>query len=486
MIEEFVDSVTIIDNTVSEVEGLQKALNSKKILYDYYHPDAFVKKRFKLKNRKLIFLDLYLNSTLATATGQISAIRNHFKQIIGKDFGVYGIVLWTKHLEEIDQFKEKIANNRDEYTLPLFVVGLDKTKYLAGDFKEIFKDINQILIENTASSFFIKWSNAIERAKNKTIIDIFSLVKDYKLQDDNLKYLLYHLAKNKTGIYAGDIVDYPLYEDAFRAFSELLIYDISSKMTSEKCLLFNSLEELSYRKEHLSKDYKDRYYKDEEEVNIKSLEQEKDIIKNKIKILNSECNCPAKDEKIRELKSRQTTISTELTTFKGLDKEIKSHFSSLNTKMLLDENVKLLKKVLPGNIYVINDEKSIFISDKKNPSDIPIVIEMTPPCDFANGKKAKQKVKMLGGFITKYSAGRKESLNSEAIYTEPHPLKLKEGPNEDKMIVFDLRYFGVLDEKNLLNKKKYELIYRAKDNLFADILQKMSAHISRLGLAVLH
>jgi hypothetical protein len=484
------ESVTIVDNTEAEVIGLKKALDSKKVLYDVYHPKMFKPKRFKLKNRKLIFLDLYLNDALTTSTEQISSIRHDFKQIVGKNFGVYGIVLWTKHIEEIDQFKEKIALDHDLYTLPLFVVGLDKSKYLREGFGEIFKDIENILSANTAASFFVRWNNAIEKGKANTISEIFSLVKDYKFQDNNLKFLLYHLAKNKTGIHHDDITDYPLHIDAYQAFSELLIYDISSQIKSDECQLFNNMEQVHYLQKgvyEFKKNYKNEYFKDNISVNIEELQKQEIQLKNRIKIIKEECESPRKEERVTELNLQKKEVTDECKLFNTFNQEINSHFSLLNTKMLLDEDMKSVK-IFPGNIYEIIDMKSLLRSEKMNTTDIPIVIEMTPPCDFANGKKAAQKVKMLGGFITDYSEGRKESLRGDSIYTEPHPLKLK-AFSKEKMIVFDFRYLGVLDEKDLENKKKHKLLYRAKDNLFADILQKMSAqcfcHLRRNGIAYL-
>ena len=127
MIKNYIETVTIIDNTESEVEGLIKIFKKNNILYEYFHPIKFEGVKFKLKNRKLIFLDLYLNSSIAqNAASQISSIRNYFKKIIGKKFGLYGIVLWTKHPEDLKEFKEKIFSDGDEYTLPVFIVGLNK------------------------------------------------------------------------------------------------------------------------------------------------------------------------------------------------------------------------------------------------------------------------------------------------------------------------------------------------------------------------
>lgn len=499
MIENFIDTAIIIDDKKEDVLKLKEMLESKNILYQYFEPKDIKKRGFKFKNRKIIFLDLYLEAGQNLASQISTTIKNVFQKSIGQNFGTYGIVLWSKHTEEVEEgnsqtdldvFREKlsIAVKQNKFTAPIFIVGLDKRHYNGtSGFQNIFSDLKTKLEENTAASFFVKWNNAIEKGKANTISEIFSLIKDYKLQDNNLKFLLYHLAKNKTGIHHDDIIDYPLYIDAYQAFSELLIYDISSQIKSYECQLFDNMEQISYLQNgdaEFKKDYKNQYFKNSILVDIGVLQKQEIQLRNRIKVINEECESPRKEEKVAQLKVDKKVLTDECRLFDRFNQEINSHFSLLNTKMLLDEDTKSAK-IFPGNIYEIKDIKSLLRTEKMNSSDIPIVIEMTPPCDFANGKKAAQKVKMLGGFITNFSEGRKESLRGDSIYTEPHPLKLK-AFLEEKMIVFDFRYLGILDEKDLVNKKKYKLLYRAKDNLFADILQKMSAHIARLGLSVLH
>lgn len=456
MIAEFLNSTIIVDDTPGDVTNLKKILSLNDINYKFYTPEKLIRSNRKWKNKKIIFLDLYLTED-NNVSSQISyAISNIFRKKIDKDFGVYGIVLWSRHTNEkedgneksdLEIYKEKIAKASLHYsfTPPLFIIGLDKSKYIRDNsFKQIFVDLEKELKNTTAANFFIKWSHIIEKGKEKVVNDIFSLVKNYEFQDDNLKFLLFHLAKNQTGIHHENLDEYPLYSDAYRAFSDLLIYDISSQLTELQCGLFEELEDIRFHhtvdnEVKLSFDYERKYYK------------------------NDQPNLP---------KAERYPI----------DQEVKTNFAKLNTKILIDEYVNH-QKVLPGNIYRVKDESSIYISEKIRDNDIPIVIEMTPPCDFANGKKAHPKI--LGGFISKFDDDRMKSLKGEAFYTEPHPLFLN-NYEDNQMITFDFRYTGIITENNLLDGSKYELLYRAKDSLFADILQKMSSHIARLGLAVLH
>lgn len=450
MIKNYIETVTIIDNTENEVSDLKKVFESKQILYEHFHPKKFNNISFKLKNRKLIFLDLYLDDTTTqNAASQISSIRNYFKKIIGKNFGTYGIVLWTKHLDEIENFKEKISQDFIHYTLPIFVVGLDKTKYLTHGFSNIFKDIEKILFNNTASCFFINWDNAIQKSKSKVIQDIFSLIDNYKYQDSNLKYLLYNLARNQTGINSSNLQGYPLYLDAYKAFSELLNYEISSNnIKGYKPDIFSDLNSIKY-----------------------NLEDGTDIITKSFDATYSINGIQGASKQKQKLINDTITLK----------------FNKTNSCLLIEQQINH-KHIIPGNIYEIIKTDDDFISNECNTNnqqggnDIPIIMEITPPCDFSNKKNSHPKV--LGGFIADFDKNRiNNELKGDSFYTEIYPLELEDIP---KMMVFDFKHIGIINEKKLKSSRYYKLKYRAKDKLFADILQKLSSHVARLGLSVLH
>lgn len=456
MIKNYIETATIIDNTESEVEGLIKKFKRNNILYEYFHPSKFASAKFKLKNRKLIFLDLYLNdSATQNASSQIASIRSYFKKIIGKNFGLYGIVLWTKHPNNLEEFKEKIFSDNEEYTIPVFIVALNKAYYLENGFDSLFDDIKNKLEENVPAKFFIQWDNAIKKGKIQVVEDLYSLVNKYKARDKNLEFLLYNLAKNQTGIHHSELEEYPLHQDAYKAFTELLFYESSSQILNTKCNLFSSLHDLAYTVENTSSDIIKRDYKNTYYLN----------------------NTP-----INENKQQRTTAENNAVIL--IDKEISEKFYKINTKILLDEKINH-KNVVPGNIYKILNNKSPFIIEAYNETtdDIPIIIEVTPPCDFSNTKKIHPKV--LGGILTKYSNSKVQKFNKDYYYREIYPLTIR-GLPDTMMIVFDFRHIGVIKESDLNNKLKYKLTYRAKDKLFADILQKSSSHFSRLGLSVFH
>jgi hypothetical protein len=58
-----------------------------------------------------------------------------------------------------------------------------------------------------------------------------------------------------------------------------------------------------------------------------------------------------------------------------------------------------------------------------------------------------------------------------------------EDATDVQFLCFDFRCLTAVSEAELKDKAKYKLIARARNTLFADILQKFSSHSARLGLA---
>ena len=139
---------------------------------------------------------------------------------------------------------------------------------------------------------------------------------------------------------------------------------------------------------------------------------------------------------------------------------------SFSTKITIDMLYQLLKE---------EDEINTTINKI-------ITIEITPPCDFSNSKK-QERSRIIQGFMLDYNEKIKDKFKAERFY-KICPLSI-ENYDEPQMIVLDFYKFQTITEKQLSKKDVYEIAMKAKNNLFADILQKLSSHMSRLGLAIL-
>ena len=99
---EDVQTALIVDDKEQEVEGLKNMLVTQNIYYTYYSPELLdAQEHIQLKNHQLIFIDFSLNDA-AGNVNNIAIIRRYLKKIRHNNFGSYGLVVWTKHPEEID------------------------------------------------------------------------------------------------------------------------------------------------------------------------------------------------------------------------------------------------------------------------------------------------------------------------------------------------------------------------------------------------
>ena len=223
---DYISSVLIIDDQPEEVLGLEDVLKSNDILYTLCAPNDLPKSPYR--NRQLVFCDLYLSATATEVEGHISELRKILKRVVGKEFGSYGIVLWTRHLQHIDFVKERISRDGSAYSLPLFIIGLDKTDYLKDGFANIFEDLGNKLSENKAAHFFLNWRGSVSEGADKTLEKIYSLVPDFKEQESKLSYILYLLAANYSGKPADGESKYDgMYRDAYKAFDEILYSELA-------------------------------------------------------------------------------------------------------------------------------------------------------------------------------------------------------------------------------------------------------------------
>ncbi|WP_024753553.1 hypothetical protein [Treponema phagedenis] len=247
MIEQFIDNVLIIDDKPNEVEKLVSTLEECDIRCSSYTPANIKGKRIKTK--QIIFCDVFLSETDTTLQGNISELRSILKNICSTGFGSYGIVLWTSHLEDsIDEIKTKISEDKknNRYTTPLFIVGLDKQKYIESGYTNILNDLNAVIEQNKAAYFFVNWMNTVKSARNKAISDIYSLVPDYDKQNTELMYILYKMALNHTGLPKSQIQNYDLTTDAYKAFDELLYSDLINQLSKNSTDIFKPTPQNPY------------------------------------------------------------------------------------------------------------------------------------------------------------------------------------------------------------------------------------------------
>jgi len=233
-IKEFVDSVLIVDDKEDEIIGLKKSLEAQDIWVTHCLPETLIKRQ-PIRHRTLLFLDLHLN----TDEEIISILSKYTRPILQKHFSnnrAYGIVIWSLHDDEISMFCEKIIEDtitNERYSTPVFIINLEKNKYIQkNDFSTIIEDLNRKLLESPAASFFMSWSISVTKSISNVISDFFSLSPDFMDKKNGIIKNLYLLAKNYTGLPKEQLVNYPLYQDAYKSFDELIYSSLTFQQKS--------------------------------------------------------------------------------------------------------------------------------------------------------------------------------------------------------------------------------------------------------------
>lgn len=425
-----IKSALIIDDNEDEIKGLKKELDAEGIYYTFYTPDDINKNEKPLKNHQLIFMDFSLDDTRTNPAENISLIRKALKRTCTDKFGSYGLVLWTKHLGETDNiqlFKEKLSIDaeRKEYTTPLFVIGLDKSAYLRnGDFRLLWEDLNRELFDNKAALFFFNWRHSVDVASDNALNYMYQLAPDYTKQAQQFPYLLYQMAENYSGIPTKDMLVYDgMYQDAYRAFDELLYSDLITQQ------------------------------KDLDDVFPEQIE-----------------------------KPIYTTPDEELKQTAKINSKLLLDFSASNQDIVMPGNVY---QVVKDNDFLKLDFNNLKEGKKAKvenllENQIQIAVELTPPCDFSNKKVSSR---LIGGFMidcpkTKSDISLFKADSKYLIWPIVYDGNIR-------FICFDFRNIYVESDDALKDASCYKLLFMVKHRLFADILQKFSSHAARLGLSIL-
>lgn len=154
-------------------------------------------------------------------------------------------------------------------------------------------------------------------------------------------------------------------------------------------------------------------------------------------------------------------------------------FSKINRKLFIDNTHIVSSIIVPGNVYRVVGEKITCNRHSGLPEDtVEIVLEITPPCDFSQNKKAGSRI--LRGFICHNDVAVK---NKAYYYRDAYNIEIKGRTN--MQLVLDFRYVEFVADEDLKNRSKFELMFRTTPRLFADVLQKCSSYSARLGVSAI-
>ena len=209
------------------------------------------------------------------------------------------------------------------------------------------------------------------------------------------------------------------------------------------------------------------------------------------------------DNKSSEKLIKKLTNPDEKDALSKAFKEISMRYPQINTNLHL--NLSPSSNIIPGNVYIktvdgrkirkhlLNyfDDNSIKINKDKNKclqiNDLKrvkfIEMEVSPVCDYAQNKM--KKYRFISGILIPnelFNKLNKKNYNNSYNFYEVKPVLLLNG--SINKIIFDFRYLKTFDLSEA-DQNYTEPMFRAKTELFSDILSNLSAFINRPGITFL-
>lgn len=529
-------SVLVVDDKAEDALPLIELLSSKGLASTYYSgtDDNKLPPR-PIQKVRLAFFDIQLFPASTNTASYSANIVRLVDRLVPKNNGPYVLVLWTtiaSHVADEVQQRIEVAPELIDKK-PLAVLQLEKTtyfktsndtylrdslieeidaslssrfpandidaiqqvvrqaippvvttKYNENAIEKITKDLSDKLQHATDSfQLFTFWESAINRAAGSTVDNFSSLCSSDAHWSNNIKDVIFRMAKAQLGKNVGNVSNDEVLSNALKTMNSTFLDSVehhyqpangfSSKLRFDKNNI-QFTQTLGGQKFGIRRTLKDRFF----QVYID------DIL------------TPAKSSGFDLNKVPSQINDVQKTHLGTLNKAYESITPLINTKLFVD--TKPSAQVQPGNIYIKNvpnwrrrisllrnyykdrPDKSIvwnkagtlLLTNKEVKAFKFIELEVSPICDYAQGKWLRYR--LLPGIMIpdKYNV---ELSNSESFYSLP----LVKIGGEAYKIMFDFRLLKSVDMSEHDSAKPY---FRLRSELSASILSRLSSHASRIGI----
>lgn len=438
--------VLVIDDRKDEVEPLLKVLNKNGVGLCYYKGTDYSElPETPIEGIRILFLDFALGTDGQSERNKISVLMGVVKKVVSHNNGPYVIFAWTKHDKPEDDllsaFKKEIMRDTD-FPKPVVIINLEKNRCM-NNLSEIAKNLKKVFSDKNILEVLFQWENNARGA----LRDVIKILTDI----------------SKPAVEPSQSFD-----------------DYSNKWNSELEKHFCKIAEMTLGKKNVKKD-------------------PKVLIAAQLALTQPFHDCVEK------------RIWTNSGRLKNLTSKIVGHLSSrhnpeeraiLNTSFLLNCH-DLGKDLQPGNVYLLSKVYTNMKCSKKKchlnkvhlsknaitgeffsgkidefPNKaallkgiIPVVIEITPECDYVQNKW--KCAKMILGVLwpPEYERNIKDSL----FVFKPLLISFR-----------DKTYYLSFNAHHILTLpfsvfKDLSPVFSARKELIADIQHWFSSHISRPG-----
>lgn len=449
--------IAIIDDEISQAEPLLKALSKNQIPYAFYKgndinylPDA----DSRFNDIRVLFLDINLVDEKATLDEKLvkSTLINVLRRVISPQNFPYALIFWSRHQEEHESLVRSLFENELKDRQPISIRGFVKSDFFPNFSSEeaeteidIIEELNKIINSELAYSYLLNWENQVHTASDRTLQEIFSSYHTYENWTDNANHLI-----NKLGIsYSG------------KAYFK---QDSAEKIKSA----YNSLTYLA--NDTLEKSVNSKDIENPEELIVEDSDNPKFESFHSInkKLLFSDDNEPIEypGSVIEDQNTRTEAIFQEL---------LNNSFSrsKIETELTAEE----VKDKTESEITKLINKKSSSKRKEIRKTWKRVYLTATPLCDYVQNKYEYNRC--VKGMIINSEHLEYIDTKSEAIFISPKFLF----EEVSSVMILHFRYFFTSNKGG--NLKNLNPLFRARQQLLAEIQSKLSRHISRQGILFL-
>ena len=449
--------IAIIDDEISQVEPLLKALSKKQIPYAFYKgndisylPEA----DSRFNDIRILFLDINLVDEKAALDDKLvkSTLINVLRRVISPKNFPYALIFWSRHQKEQEKLVRDLFDNELKDRQPISIKGFVKSDFFPNFSSEevetdidIIEELNKIINSELAYSYLINWENQVHTSADRTLHEIFSSYHSFENWTDNANHLI-----NKLGLsYSGKTFFSQDPSEKIKSAYNSLTYLLNDKL--EKKVNSNQIENPA----NLIVEYSNaKNFESFHSINMKLLFSDDKDPKEYPGAVIEDQN-PNTEPIFLELLNNafnRTKIETELVAVETKDK------SELEIKKLIDNRSSAKRK-------------EIRTTWKK------IYLTATPLCDYVQNKYEYNRC--IKGMIIESHHLEYIDTKSEAIFISPTFLFYE----KSCVLILHYRYFFTSNKGG--NLKYLNPLFRARQQLLAEIQSKLSRHISRQGILFL-
>lgn len=413
-------------------------------------PGEMPEENAKWSDVKLVFLDLHLIEDPNTHA-VIRSTASVLGKIIDLDFSSLGIVLWTKHHEDIETFRQALADQYSQFK-PAFILGQEKTKYLLGDsedLEELEQEIKAKLGDMPGYLLGLEWSGLILQSGTETLGSLLDLS-----EDDSSLLLIYRKLIRAIGGNPND-----------KETAVGYLYQSLNEVLGDKIARRASIEQA-------------------QGVHIDAL-----------------CDAGGREGELDQ--SHRAKINTVLMTSRIFGENNDPQIGNLYVQSMWPDGVGAFPGIKePGRMrsfmyaaYRSPMDDSTLAQAKKDElkemakTAVPCLLDVSPACDHAQGKL--EQMRLLSGVLIKTPGDTAPSLAPNGILRLPsdsrlyanqtNPMHLHIEPaglDGDYYLLLNARMLSAVD-KGILNNVKPAV--RIRHGVVADIQHWLSSHGSRPG-----